>query len=146
MDVKSLKASFASFEQVESTANQLQIIGSKIKWSGLVGSSKSIVASVVANQSPGNHVFILEDKEQAAYFLNDLQGMYPKNGNILFYPASYRVPYEIEKTDNANVVARAEVLDKVAKSKNTWIVTYPKALIEKIPSKKLLSKSTFTLQ
>lgn len=146
MDVKSLKASFAEFQQVESTANQLQIIGSKIKWNGLVGSSKSICAAAVASQSPGNHVFILEDKEQAAYFLNDLQGLYPDHNNILFYPASYRVPYEIEKTDNANVVARAEVLDKVAKNKNTWIVTYPKALIEKVPSKKILSKSTLKVE
>ena len=146
MDVKSLKASFASLEQVESTANQLQIIGSKLKWTGLIGSSKSITAAAVASQSPGNHVFILEDKEQAAYFLNDLQGMYPDNSNILFFPASYRVPYEIEKTDNANVVARAVVLDKVAKSKNTWIVTYPKALIEKIPSKKILAKSTLKVE
>ncbi|MCO4813315.1 MAG: transcription-repair coupling factor [Flavobacteriales bacterium] len=146
MDVKSLKASFASLEQVESTANQLQVIGAKLKWNGLVGSSKSISAAAVASQSPGNHVFILEDKEQAAYFLNDLQGMYSDNGNILFYPASYRVPYEIEKTDNANVVARAEVLDKVAKNKNTWIVTYPKALIEKVPSKKILLKSTLKVE
>tara|TARA_R110002072_G_scaffold254402_1_gene413272 strand:- start:4995 stop:8330 length:3336 start_codon:yes stop_codon:yes gene_type:complete len=146
MDVKSLKASFSKLEQIGATANQLQIVGSKINWNGLVGSSKSICANCVVEQVPGNHVFILEDKEQAAYFLNDMQGLNPKNSNILFYPASYRVPYEIEKTDNANVVARAEVLDKVSKNRNTWIVTYPKALIEKIPSKKILAKSTLKVE
>ncbi|HIP32058.1 MAG TPA: transcription-repair coupling factor [Crocinitomicaceae bacterium] len=146
MDVKSLKASFSELKQIGATANQLQIIGSKINWAGLIGSSKSICASCVTEQSPGNHVFILEDKEQAAYFLNDLEGVNPNNTNILFYPASYRVAYELEKTDNANIVARAEVLDKVAKNKNTWIVTYPKALIEKIPSKKVLAKSTLKVE
>lgn len=146
MDVKELKSVFSKSEQIDSTANKLQIIGSKIKWSGQVGSSKSICASCVAEQAPGNHVFILEDKEQAAYFLNDIEGLNPSNPNVLFYPASYRVPYELEKTDNANVVARAEVLEKISKGRNTWVVTYPKALFEKVPSQKNLVKSTLKVE
>ncbi|MCH2229329.1 MAG: transcription-repair coupling factor [Crocinitomicaceae bacterium] len=146
MDVKELKSVFSKSEQIDSTANKLQIIGSKIKWSGQVGSSKSICASCVAEQAPGNHVFILEDKEQAAYFLNDIEGLNPSNPNVLFYPASYRVPYELEKTDNANVVARAEVLEKISKGRNTWVVTYPKALFEKVPSEKNLVKSTLKVE
>ena len=67
MDVNSIKASFSTFEQLGDTASQLQIIGTKIHWKGLVGSSKSICASVVAEQTTGNHVFILEDKEKAAF-------------------------------------------------------------------------------
>lgn len=144
--IKDLKAAFSNLSQVNTTANELQIIGSKIEWKGHIGSSRSLSASAVAEQAPGNHLFVLNDKEQAAYFLNDLQGLYPSSSAILFYPASYRVPYEMEKTDNANVVARAEVLEKIASGKNTWIVTYPKALFEKIPSKKTLVKNTLKLE
>lgn len=144
--IKGFKDLFSDLPQINNTANELQIIGSKIEWKGLVGSSRSISASSVAEQAPGNHLFILEDKEQAAYFLNDLQGLYPSNPNVLFYPASYRVPYELEKTDNANVVSRTEVLEKISTGKNTWIVTYPKALFEKIPSKKTLVKNTLKLE
>lgn len=146
MDRKDLKSSFSQLEQINKTANELQFVGTKIAWDGLVGSSKSICASLVAQQTPGNHLFLLEDKEHAAYFLNDLQEMYPEQSNILFYPASYRVPYEIEKTDNANVVSRAEVLEKINSGKNLWIVSYPKALFEKIPSKKVLEKNTLKLE
>ena len=146
MDIRALKASFSELKQIDSTANRLQIIGSKQKWKGLVGSSRAVCASCVTEQVPGIHLFILEDKEQAAYFLNDMEGLNPENANVLFYPASYRVPYEIEKTDNANVVARAEVLERISKGKNAWIVTYPKALFEKVPSKKNLTKSTLQLQ
>ena len=146
MDVKELKASFSKLNQIDATANELQLIGSKIKWTGLVGSARALCASAVINQAPGNHLFILEDKEQAAYFLNDLEGLNTNNSNVLFYPASYRVPYELEKTDNANVVARAEVLERISKGSNTWIVTYPKALIEKIPSKKNLKKNTLKVE
>ena len=64
MDLKELKASFSNLEPVNSTANELQIVGSKIAWKGHIGSSAAICASAVATQSPGNHLFILNDKEQ----------------------------------------------------------------------------------
>lgn len=146
MDHVQLLSAFSKLPQIDSTANELQLVGTKIHWKGLVGSSRSICASQVAKQAPGNHLFVLEDKEKAAYFLNDLQGLYPKDATVLFYPASYRVPYELEKTDNANVVSRAEVLEKISTTQNTWVVTYPKALFERIPSEKNLTKSTLKLE
>ncbi len=146
MDRKDLRTSFSQLEPINRTANELQIVGSKIAWNDLIGSSRSICAAAVAQQAPGNHLFLLGDKEEAAYFLNDLQEMHPEQSNILFYPASYRVPYDVEKTDNANVVSRAEVLEKINNGNNLWIVTYPKALFEKIPSKKVLDQNTLKLE
>ncbi len=147
MHLDEFKKNFSKLPEIDRTANELQIVGSKVNWKGLIGSSRAICASSVATQAPGNHVFILHDKEQAAYFLNDLQGLFPdEKQSILFYPASYRVPYQIEKTDNANVVARAEVLEKIANGNNSWVVTYPKALFERIPSKKNLHKHTLKLE
>jgi len=146
MTQEQLLHAFSKLPNIDATANELQLVGTKIHWQGLVGSSRSICSSQVAKQAPGNHLFILDDKEQAAYFLNDLQGLYPKDQTVLFYPASYRVPYELEKTDNANVVARAEVLEKISNTKNTWVVTYPEALFERIPSEKNLTKSTLKLE
>lgn len=146
MNHDQLLSAFSKLPQIDTTANELQLVGTKIHWRGLVGSSRSVCASQVAKQATGNHLFILEDKEKAAYFLNDLQGLYPKDTTVLFYPASYRVPYELEKTDNANVVSRAEVLERISNTKNTWVVTYPKALFERIPSEKNLTKSTLKLE
>ena len=119
MDHIQFLSRFAKLPQIDTTANDIQLVGAKIHWQGLVGSSRAICASQVAKQSPGNHLFVLEDKEQAAYFLNDLQGLYPKDSTVFFYPASYRVPYELEKTDNANVVSRAEVLEKISNAKKS---------------------------
>ena len=146
MNTKQFLAHFKKLIPIVSTANQLQFAQTRIHWKGLVGSSKSISAATVASQVPGHHVFILNDKEDAAYFLNDLEGLFPDQKNILFYPASYRVPYQFEETDNANVVARAEVLEKVNNGKNAWIVTYPEALFEKVPTQKVLSKNTLKLE
>jgi transcription-repair coupling factor (superfamily II helicase) len=146
MNIKDFRKHFEQLPLIEQTANQLQFHESRIHWKGLAGASKAACVSAVCSQVPGNHLFILNDKEEAAYFLNDFEGLFPENKNILFYPASYRVPYQLEETDNANVVARAEVLDKVNSGKNAWIITYPEALFEKVPTQKNLTKNTFRLE
>jgi transcription-repair coupling factor (superfamily II helicase) len=146
MELKSLRAFFSKIPQIDETANQLQFAGTRIHWKGLVGSSKSLCASALANQIPGHQLFILNDKEEAAYFLNDLEGVFPEDKRVLFYPASYRVPYQLEETDNANVVSRAEVLEKINNGSNVWIVTYPQALFEKVPTQKKLSDNTLRVE
>ena len=63
--------------------------------------------------------------------------------NVLFYPSSYRRPYQIEETDNANVLLRSEVLNRInSRKKPAIIITYPTALFEKVVTKKELEKNT----
>jgi transcription-repair coupling factor (superfamily II helicase) len=60
-----------------------------------------------------------------------------------FFPGSYRRPYQIEETDNANVLLRSEVLNRInSRRKPAVIVTYPTALFEKVVTKKELDKNT----
>ena len=61
--------------KVLETLKILENSQAKINWSGIVGSAKSIFTAACATQCPGHHVFILDNKEDAAYFLNDLQKM-----------------------------------------------------------------------
>lgn len=137
---------FKKYNQVDQVANALQEAEIRIQLKGLVGSSRAAIASAVASQVPGNHLFVLSDKEEAAYFLNDLENLFPNEKHIVFYPASYRSAYHFEETDNANVVLRAEVLEKINNGTNTWIVTYPQALFEKIPTQKKLTENTLKVQ
>ena len=88
---------------------------------------------------------LLNDKEEAAYYLNDLEKMIGEE-DVLFYPGSYRRPYQIEDTDNANVLLRAEVLNRInSRKKPAVIVTYPEALFEKVVTKKDLDKNTLKI-
>ena len=146
MELKALKNLFSKLPEIDATADQLQYAGTHIHWKGLVGSSRGLCASALAEQTPGHHLFILNDKEEAAYFLNDLEGLFPEDKRVLFYPASYRVPYQLEETDNSNVVSRAEVLEKINNGKNVWVVTYPQALFEKVPTQKKLSENTLRIE
>src|SRR5690606_18262625 len=90
-------------------------------------------------------LLIVNDKEEAAYYLNDLENLISKE-DVLFYPSSYRRPYQIEETDNAIVLLRAEVLNRInAKKKPFIIVSYTDALFEKVVTRKDLEKNTLKI-
>jgi Transcription-repair coupling factor (superfamily II helicase) len=126
--------------------------GKHLKLKGLVGSLDAVVASALYLLQPTfSHIFILHDKEEAYYFANDLQNLLP-NREILFFPTSYKRPYQFEETENANVLQRAEVLSRInqnrvlGSSKGDLIVSYPEALTEKVINKKSLVENTYPLK
>ena len=121
-------------------------IHQKINVKGLVGSSLSFAVSQIFKSVEAPFLLILNDKEEAAYHLNDLELLIGEN-DVLFYPGSYRRPYQIEETDNANVLLRAEVLNRInSRKKPAVIVTYPDALFEKVVTRKELDKNTLKIK
>lgn len=113
--------------------------------SGLNGSSLSIVLKTAFQDADKPFLLICNDKEEAAFYLNDLEKMIGED-KVLFYPGSYRRPYQIEETDNANVLLRAEVLNRInSRKKPAMIVTYPDALFEKVVTRKELEKNTLKI-
>jgi transcription-repair coupling factor (superfamily II helicase) len=78
----------------------------------LVGSSLSFVISETFKIAEKPYLLLFNDKEEAAYYLNDLE-QFLGGKNVLFYPGSYRRPYQIDEVDNANVLLRSEVLNRI---------------------------------
>jgi transcription-repair coupling factor (superfamily II helicase) len=121
---------------------QLQKEKNHFQISNLVGSSLSFTISETFKKSKKPYLLVFNDKEEAAYYLNDLEQLLGEK-NVLFYPGSYKRPYQIEETDNANILLRSEVLNRInSKQKPAIIVTYPAALFEKVVTKKELEKNT----
>ncbi len=134
---------FDSSDSVLKLAAALKQNAAKIRLRGVAGSGYAFLAAEIIKKTDSHHVFVLSDKEEAAYFLSDLELLMGKK-KVLFYPMSYRKPYELEETDNSNVIQRGEVLNALQSSTSQQIVvTYSKALCEKVISKKVLRKSTF---
>ncbi|ODS86846.1 MAG: hypothetical protein ABS44_12505 [Chryseobacterium sp. SCN 40-13] len=98
--------------KVSLLADQLQKRENKLHLKGLVGSSLSFVVQSLFSKSDLPFLLLFQDKEEAAYYLNDLENLI-NDQDVLFYPGSYRRPYQIEETDNANVLLRAEVLNRI---------------------------------
>ena len=113
---------------------------------GLAGASLSIVIANLFNTVHRPLLVLLPDKEESAYILNDLETLVGEQ-QVLFFPDSYRRPYQIEDTDNANVLLRAEVLNQLShNTKPLLIVSYPEALFEKVITRKQLEKNTLKIQ
>ena len=118
----------------------------RVQLKNVIGSSASFIAATAYQHIHKTNLLILPDKEEAAYFLNDLENLLGEQ-NVLFFPASYRMPYEHEEIDNSNILLRAEVLNKInTGKKHICIVTYPEALTEKVVTKTHLTKNTLELK
>ncbi len=123
--------------------------GGHLLCSNLMASSKAFVVEETFRRMGGQHLIVCADKEDAAYFYNDLESLLGERGmdyskkQVLFYPTSYKRPYEPEKADNTYILSRTEVLQRVSTSeRKTLIVSYPEALSEKVFTRKLLAKNT----
>ncbi len=114
---------------------------------GLNGSLDSVVCSALYEISHQNYLFILHDQEEAAYFQNDMQNLIPDK-EVLLYPGSYKKAYEVQETENANILLRAEILNRINHKdpKGELLVTYPGALAEKVINKQSLLNHTLNLK
>jgi len=133
---------YGQSDKVKQIAATLQQRENKVHVKGLLGSALSFVIEPLFRESGLPFLLILKDKEEAAYYLNDLEQLAGAD-DVLFYPGSYRRPYQIEDTDNASVLLRAEVLNRInSRKKPAIIVSYPEALFEKVVTRRELEKNT----
>ena len=113
---------------------------------GLTGSAKAIVMAGALSQKPTTHVVILPEKEDAAYFYNDLTSLIGEE-TIFFFPGTYKRSVMYDQTEPANIILRAEVLNFLSSGKRKCIiVTYPESIMEKVVSKSNLKKNTFSIR
>ena len=145
MGLQTIVDHYASSSQLNQVVQQLKPERNQFQISNLVGSSLSFLISESFKKSDFPFLCIFDDKEEAAYYLNDLELLLGEK-DVLFYPSSYRRPYQIEETDNANVLLRSEVLNRInSRRKNALIITYPEALFEKVITKKVFEKNTLRI-
>ncbi len=116
-----------------------------IQVEGLSGSSKSMILSQVFQKTQTTHVVIIPEKEDAAYFYNDLVSLLGDE-SVFFFPSTYKRSVQYEQTEPANIVLRTEVLNHLASGKRKGIVvTYPESIMEKVVSRRNLKKNTFNI-
>ncbi|HRO41341.1 MAG TPA: transcription-repair coupling factor [Flavipsychrobacter sp.] len=112
----------------------------RIHLDNLRGSSVNFVASAVWQISDANHVFILNDKEEAAYFHNDLEHL-TNALDIFFFPDSFKKTGAFSELNSSHVMLRTEALTKFSSTRvhKKVLVTYPEALFERVVNPKTLS-------
>ncbi|MBS1629434.1 MAG: transcription-repair coupling factor [Bacteroidetes bacterium] len=122
---------------------------------GLQGSAMAFVATTVWQLSDCNHVFVLGDKEEAAYFHNDLEHL---SGalDIHYFPDSFKRSGHFTDLNPSHVMLRTEALSKfsapVSLSEGARLphkkvlVTYPEALFEKVVNPASLQRNMIQIR
>ena len=109
----------------------------RIYLKNLLGSSSQFIAASVFNHSSleqYNHVFIVNDAEEAAYFHNSLESI-TKELNLFYFPSSFKHPKNFRLLNPSHVMLRTEALTKFSMPTGQRVgamVTYPDALFEKV--------------
>jgi transcription-repair coupling factor (superfamily II helicase) len=118
----------------------------RVRLDGLTGSLKAIITAGVFLKTQNTHLVIIPEKEDAAYFYNDLVSMVGEEA-VFFFPSTYKRSVQYGQTEPANIVLRTEVLNHLASGKRkSIIVSYPESVMEKVVSKPDLRKNTFNIK
>ncbi|MGY6649325.1 transcription-repair coupling factor [Wenyingzhuangia sp. IMCC45574] len=145
MKIQSLLETIQNTSNVQTFISQLKEEKSHSILSKYHGAALSFLIAEAFKKTEKTFLLVFDDKEQAAYYLNDLERLV-NDKDVLFYPGSYRRPYEVDEVDNANILMRAEVLNRLnSRKKASIIVTYPNALFEKVVTKKELNENTLKI-
>ncbi|WP_276877647.1 transcription-repair coupling factor, partial [Chryseobacterium joostei] len=102
---------------------------------GSAGSSVSVFVAELFLVQKKHILYLVDDKEDALYANTEMEDLLGKE-KVLYFPATHLEPYQVEKTQNANLVLRTEVLNKINSGRSPKvIVAYAGALSEKVLKK-----------
>ena len=139
---------YADSALVASLAEKLRGRGARLHVDGMTGSLPAVIAAAVATRlSTVNQLVIAPSKDDAFYLQNDLEALLNDGRQVMLFPTSYRkaYSYDMEQTDNANVLMRSEVLKSITGGEPVVVVSYPEALSEKVVAGSTLIANTLRL-
>jgi len=151
MSVKALLNSFINSPRLFQLADRLSFSQTqKIYLENLRGSSPEFFSAAIFEHpscSQFNHLIVLNDAEDAAYFHNTLENLTGAL-DIFYFPASFKQRKNFNLLNSSHVMLRTEALTKIASQINATgsvnkkvLVTYPEALFEKVVVSNTLSSN-----
>ena len=152
MNLEVLLGLYKNDIRVKQLAAGISVSGHKVRvyLDNLRGSALNFFATAVWQLSDANHVFILNDKEEAAYFHNDLEHL-TNALDICFFPDSFRRignGNNFSELNSSHAMLRTESLTKFSgKSvRKKVLVTYPEALLEKVVNPNSLNENVISIK
>ncbi len=115
----------------------------------LHGSSTAfIIEAIFKNEATANlnHLVVLNDAEEAAYFFNSVESV-TEAMDLFYFPSSFKTPQNFNLLNPSHVMLRTEALTKISMGGNKKIiVSYPEAIFEKVILPKTLQQNIIQLK
>lgn len=145
MNLQTLLGKYEDYTALHQLVERISIAQpEKIFLKNLQGSSAEFIAASVFRHSRlknFNHVFVLNDAEEAAYFHNTLENL-TKALNLFYFPSSFKNRKNFQLLNSSHIMLRTEALTRFSSPLGERVgalVTYPEALFEKVVLPKTLS-------
>ncbi|WP_010663097.1 transcription-repair coupling factor [Marinilabilia salmonicolor] len=144
MEISTLPATFAGHNSLGVIKKWTQSPEGNVTLKGLSGSAAALLAAAASDKV--KHLFILEDKEEAAYFYHDLVQLSGEE-RIFFLPSTYKRSPEFGQPDSNNTILRTEALEQLQNTDSSaLVVTHSEALMEKVPTRTELTGQSMTIK
>ncbi len=122
-------------------------MGTTIHLQGVVGSAFSSYGAALIARVGGVHIFVAEDRDAAAYMLNDIYELIGEQG-VYFLPTSYKRSIIYGREDSNGVVQRTSAMNAVRRAIGEPVIlcTYPEALSEMVVDPDTMRRGAITLR
>ncbi|MCK6693978.1 MAG: transcription-repair coupling factor, partial [Thermoanaerobaculia bacterium] len=114
----------------------------RLHLTGLKGAQTAFVLAAAVGRMGTTALYIAESKEEAAYLLNDLQGILGEQ-LVFFFPDSFKRPAFFDDLNHTQVLQRSETVNRLSQRNPgpAVVVSYPEALFEKVVSPEVLAQN-----
>ncbi|MBL0356138.1 MAG: hypothetical protein IPP72_04295 [Chitinophagaceae bacterium] len=153
MNLEVLKKEYADNSRCFQIADRITLSQPQhLHLSGLQGSAPEFIVNAVfghPSTAQLNHIIILRDAEDAAYFHNTLENI---SGalDVFYFPSSFKNKKNYRLLNSSHVMLRTEALTKIASATHNTnkkiVVTYSEALFEKVVLSKRLSENIISIK
>jgi transcription-repair coupling factor (superfamily II helicase) len=144
MNLQVLLDRYAQSPRINSIADRIAVPQpNSLRLTNLAGSSSQFVLAAVyghPSASRLNHLVILDNAEEAAYFHNTLENL-TEAIDLYYFPSSFKNRKNFKLLNSSHVMLRTEALTRFSTDGNKRImVAYPEAIFEKVVLPKTLSR------
>lgn len=150
MNLEYLLDSYQQSPRMASIAGKIIVPGhQKMLFTNVSGSFGAVIFSALylrQELNAYNHLIILEDAEEAAYYHNDLEQLIQPL-DLFYFPSSFKTNKNFRTQSSSHVMLRTEALTRFSAPGNRKImVTYPEALMEKVAPPDILSSNIISIK
>ncbi len=113
----------------------------------LVGGALSSYSAALISEVGGVHIFVAEDRDSAAYMLNDMYDLLGEE-SIYFLPSSFKRSMVYGREDANSVVQRTATMNAIRRAEGKYMVicTYPEALAERVVDSDAMKREVISLR
>ena len=112
----------------------------------MVGGAYSLYAAAIVEKMGGIHIFVADDRDSAAYLVNDLYELLDEQ-HVEFFSSGYKRSAAYGAEDAQGIVRRTSALNAITSFKGGYLAvcTYPEALAESVAERVDLAQLSMRL-